>query len=109
MNAIAQNNISGILPSELSALTHLKTLTLDSNSLSGGLPEWISKGFDIEEQIDSKYIEGNFKASFRKGKLVNSEFVLDALILNLQSRIELLNKQLTVVRSINEQENEINI
>lgn len=56
------------------------------------------------EELDRNYIK--LKEEYQQN---NSEIILDALILNLQSRMELLNKQLSVVRSINEQENEINI
>ncbi|MEQ6123857.1 sulfurtransferase [Pseudotenacibaculum sp. MALMAid0570] len=47
--------------------------------LDGGLPEWISKGFETEEQLGTKYIKGNFKANLQKEKFVNSEFVLSTL------------------------------
>lgn len=62
-----------------------------------------------EFRKDLEELDRNYLRLKEEYQMNNSEIILDALILNLQSRIELLNKQLTVVRSINEQEDEINI
>ena len=56
------------------------------------------------EQLDDIYLQ--LKADY---KINNSEIVLDALIMNLQSRIDLLNRQLNIIKSINQKEDEINI
>ena len=56
------------------------------------------------EQLDNIYLQ--LKEDY---KINNSDKVLDALILNLQSRIDLLNTQLNIIRTINDQNDEINI
>ena len=55
-------------------------------------------------QLDDIYIQ------LKEDYIINnSEVVLDALIMNLQSRIDLLNRQLNIIKSINQKEDEINI
>ncbi len=56
------------------------------------------------EQLDEIYLE--LKEDY---KINNSEVVFDALIMNLQSRIDLLNRQLNIIKNINQKEDEINI
>jgi hypothetical protein len=56
------------------------------------------------EQLDHIYLQ--LKEDYRVN---NSDKVLDALILNLQSRVDLLNRQLIIIRSINEKNDEIDI
>ena len=56
------------------------------------------------EQLDNIYLQ--LKEDYKEN---NSDKVLDALIMNLQSRIDLLNRQLSIIRSINDQNDEINI
>ena len=62
-----------------------------------------------EFKSDLEQLDDNYLLLKEEYKSNNSEIILDALIINLQSRIDLLNKQLNIIRSINQQENEVNI
>ena len=64
---------------------------------------------NAEFTSDLEQLDDNYLLLKEEYKTNNSEIILDALIINLQSRIDLLNKQLSIIRSINEQNNEVNI
>lgn len=52
------------------AMGHAKVAVLD-----GGLPHWITKGFEIETIVERKYSTGNFKATFQSEMIRSIDFV----------------------------------
>lgn len=66
-------------------------------------------GLSVEFKSDIEQLDNMYLQLKEEYKVNNSEVVLDALIMNLQSRIDLLNRQLNVIKSINQKDDEINI
>ncbi|MFT4698162.1 MAG: thiosulfate/3-mercaptopyruvate sulfurtransferase [Flavobacteriaceae bacterium] len=50
--------------------------------LNGGLPEWISQGFETEEKQNASYAKGNFKAQLNPNAVKNSNQLLENLNTN---------------------------
>ena len=60
--------------------------------LDGGLPEWISKKYPLENETENQLPKGNFKANFQPNKIAFTEEVLqnitsdDALVVDARSK-----------------------